>query len=48
MVRKTDIGELMQKPCNNCGVNIEQAILYDEVLCYKTCKRFKDWQEGAY
>jgi len=35
----------MNKPCENCRINIEQAILYDEVDCYLTCEKFKEWKK---
>jgi len=34
----------MDKPCDNCTVNIEEAILYDEVMCYLSCKDFRLWR----
>lgn len=37
----------MKKPCDNCTTNIDQAILYDEITCYLTCKIFKRWQKWA-
>jgi len=35
----------MKKPCDNCGVNIEQAILYDEITCYRTCRAWQEWRQ---
>lgn len=35
----------MNKPCNNCTINIKQYIESGEVYCYKTCKEFKTWQK---
>lgn len=35
----------MKKPCNNCNVNLEQAIFQDEVTCFKTCKEWKEWSK---
>lgn len=34
------------KPCDSCTINLEQAILNDEVTCYRTCKEWQDWKEG--
>ncbi len=36
----------MTKPCDNCGVNIEQAILYDEVICFETCQKWQEWRDN--
>jgi len=36
---------MIQKPCDDCTVNIEQAILYDEVSCFGSCESFKEWRE---
>lgn len=35
----------MKKPCDNCVTNMEQALLYDEVVCFKTCERWKEWKQ---
>ena len=34
------------KPCDKCQVNIIQAVQYDEVTCFKTCKKWKKWSKG--
>ena len=31
---------MIDKPCDNCTVNLEQAFLYDEVTCFQTCKKW--------
>ena len=36
----------MNIPCDDCTTNILEAVMYDEVSCYLTCKQFKDWQKG--
>ena len=35
----------LMKPCDNCGKNIQQAILYDDVTCFKTCKKWLKWRK---
>jgi len=37
--------ELM-KPCDNCTVNIQQYLDHDEITCYLTCKKFKEWRKA--
>ena len=37
----------MDKPCDECTTNIEQAIDHDSVECYLTCKDFKEWREES-
>ncbi len=37
---------IMTKPCDNCTTNIDQAINYDEVTCFQTCNKFKQWQSS--
>jgi len=38
----------MKKPCDNCTINIEQAIDNDEVTCFKTCKKWQKWGKRRY
>jgi len=33
----------VEKPCNNCSKNIEQAIICDEITCYLTCVDYHEW-----
>ncbi len=33
----------MDKPCDSCTTNIEQAITAEEIACFKTCKDWKGW-----
>jgi len=33
------------KPCDKCSTNIEQAIMFDEITCYLTCKKWKRWSK---
>lgn len=35
---------MKESPCKDCPVKIDQAILYDEVTCYKTCQKWLDWK----
>lgn len=39
-----DKEKTMKKPCDDCIVNLEQAMLYDEVTCWKTCKDWAKWR----
>lgn len=32
------------KPCNDCTRNLEEAIFYDAISCYRHCKDFKEWR----
>ncbi len=37
----------MKKPCDDCTVNLEQAMFYDEVTCFKTCVAWQRWRTIA-
>jgi hypothetical protein len=32
-------------PYSTCTVNMEEAILYDEVVCYRTCEKWQEWSK---
>lgn len=34
------------KPCDNCTINIDQAIQFDEVICYLTCEKWQEWSKA--
>ncbi len=33
----------MNKPCDDCSTNIDQAIQCDEITCFQTCPQYKEW-----
>ena len=35
----------LKKPCDDCSTNVEQAILYDEVQCYRSCSKWLRWSK---
>lgn len=41
-MRKEEITPV--KPCDGCMTKIDQAVIYDEVTCYETCEKLKEWQ----
>lgn len=36
---------VMRKPCDNCTVNVEQAIDNEEITCYLTCEKWLQWSK---
>ena len=34
----------MEKPCDKCTVNLEQAAFSDEVSCFRNCSDFARWR----
>jgi len=35
----------LERPCDTCRRNLEEAILFDEVTCFQTCKEWQKWRE---
>ena len=33
------------KPCDTCSKNIQQAIVSDEITCFKTCRKWQKWSK---